>query len=313
MKHPVHGVALAYANVGGPWGSIVAHWFVDGSTAPVCHPHVAGSPGHLFTDPNASRCVKCQETIIDAWWSVAPFGAQHQWVVDVGAHKGAAEGVAPSEEDAAKQAIAAIERLLAPDAPVVITRGTKSEALRVVREKRAAERAKKIGEGSDARPVENLYRWRETIDLGDITGLSFEEFMRSQRGRGWKWTCEVARVLRKTKRRVFIENVKHSYATGGGVFVSRTYSLDRQELERTGRVRSGWTTDPNPPRGANTCTKPGWADVLGVSSTCSLAEAKRAFRKAAKAAHPDSGGTAEAFQRVKQAYDAAALELGGAA
>jgi hypothetical protein len=43
--------------------------------------------------------------------------------------------------------------------------------------------------------------------------------------------------------------------------------------------------------------------VLGVPRGASLDEVKRAFRKAVLEAHPDLGGDAAAFRRIKRAYD----------
>lgn len=49
---------------------------------------------------------------------------------------------------------------------------------------------------------------------------------------------------------------------------------------------------------------------LGLSWHCSLADLKKAFREAAKHAHPDRGGTAEAFRDVQSARDLVAAWLG---
>ena len=45
-------------------------------------------------------------------------------------------------------------------------------------------------------------------------------------------------------------------------------------------------------------------DVLGVAPDAEDAEIKRAYRRRAKEAHPDQGGSVEEFQRVKAAYEA---------
>ena len=45
-------------------------------------------------------------------------------------------------------------------------------------------------------------------------------------------------------------------------------------------------------------------DVLGVGPDAEDAEIKRAYRRRAKEAHPDQGGSVEEFQRVKAAYEA---------
>ncbi len=44
--------------------------------------------------------------------------------------------------------------------------------------------------------------------------------------------------------------------------------------------------------------------LLGVAATASLDDVKAAFRKMALAHHPDHGGSADAFIRIKRAYDA---------
>jgi curved DNA-binding protein CbpA len=45
--------------------------------------------------------------------------------------------------------------------------------------------------------------------------------------------------------------------------------------------------------------------ILGLGPTATLAEIKRAFRRLALATHPDHGGSAAAFIRVKWAHDEA--------
>ncbi|MFO1118546.1 MAG: DnaJ domain-containing protein [Beijerinckiaceae bacterium] len=44
-------------------------------------------------------------------------------------------------------------------------------------------------------------------------------------------------------------------------------------------------------------------EVLGVPRDATTAAIRRAFRKKARAAHPDGGGSAEAFNELKTAYD----------
>ncbi|GAA1413610.1 hypothetical protein AUR04nite_26250 [Glutamicibacter uratoxydans] len=43
-------------------------------------------------------------------------------------------------------------------------------------------------------------------------------------------------------------------------------------------------------------------EILGVSTTASFEEIKVAYRRAARATHPDLGGSEEAFKQVQQAY-----------
>ncbi len=54
--------------------------------------------------------------------------------------------------------------------------------------------------------------------------------------------------------------------------------------------------------------------ILGVGANASAGEIRAAYRRAAKLAHPDMGGSSEAFQRVRLAADRllAALQSGDA-
>ena len=61
---------------------------------------------------------------------------------------------------------------------------------------------------------------------------------------------------------------------------------------------------------SRTATTPYWCSVLGTSYPCSLNEIRRAFRVGVLTAHPDHGGTSEAFVRLKTAYDHALKEVG---
>lgn len=49
-------------------------------------------------------------------------------------------------------------------------------------------------------------------------------------------------------------------------------------------------------------------ETLGVARDASPAQVKAAFRRKAKSSHPDAGGDADAFQRLKDAYDVLADE-----
>jgi len=52
--------------------------------------------------------------------------------------------------------------------------------------------------------------------------------------------------------------------------------------------------------------------TLGLESTASLLDVKRAFRKRALETHPDRGGEAEQFRKVQSAYEKLVKKLGGA-
>ena len=74
-------------------------------------------------------------------------------------------------------------------------------------------------------------------------------------------------------------------------------------------------TAPHPPAGD--VRDLGWAtaddehlDVLGVRADATDVELSRAFRRAARAAHPDTGGDAAQFDRVQRAYEKARQSRG---
>lgn len=52
-----------------------------------------------------------------------------------------------------------------------------------------------------------------------------------------------------------------------------------------------------------------WRQVLGLDETASLADAEAAYRAALKKAHPDVGGSPEAFHEVQSAISQARAEL----
>lgn len=85
------------------------------------------------------------------------------------------------------------------------------------------------------------------------------------------------------------------------------------------RVLRGEAPPPMPKRRERPGPLPGgleerasaWS-ILGVESTASLVEVKRAFRKRALETHPDHGGEAEQFRKVQAAYEKLVKKLGGA-
>ena len=67
---------------------------------------------------------------------------------------------------------------------------------------------------------------------------------------------------------------------------------------------------PRQPRSSGPAATPSWCLVLGIAYPCSLEEVRTAFRAGVLKAHPDHGGTSEAFVRLKAAYDHALKEVG---
>ena len=52
-----------------------------------------------------------------------------------------------------------------------------------------------------------------------------------------------------------------------------------------------------------------WPQVLELSSPCTAADVRRAYRRLALKRHPDRGGTDAEFNALTKAYDAALLEV----
>jgi hypothetical protein len=143
--------------------------------------------------------------------------------------------------------------------------------------------------------------------------------------RGW-YTARY-RVVRVTARFFVVERAGQSrdlddppgewYSLWGWAAANaagRTLRLDRRTLESGGQVwhrelRHWFTLDPEPPphawlyRGAPPDLKAPLA-ALGLAWPTTRDDVKRAYRKTARKAHPDAGGSREDFVRVNDAYRA---------
>lgn len=290
------------ATVGWDGGQPVQHAFVDGLASPICQPDVPGVPPQGENVGHVRYCGSCLRRFVHGTWSAMPWQDGFVWHVrtkdsrrfDIHAPsladiiESTERGLAKDLADAMKQALAAIDRLVPGDIPVEIHRGGEYELKEYVRELRADARAQRPSKQKQAQLTEYIYR--HTKEYTSWFSLDFT------------WSTKKFRITKKTPKRIFVE--ASTRTTEKGNTVLRQWSLDRAALERGEIVGYGWTLDPNPPFAVGQ-KKPGWADVLGVEVTCTPAQAKSAFRVRAKETHPDSGGSAEAFQRVKAAYDAA--------
>ena len=306
MKSARWAISARFANVGyRSWGNVVAHVFVDDSQAPICQPAEPGAPASLFEPRGAAQCETCGNALVRATWSCTTFGKQVLWTASLSKFQSFSRpqeksapvhGFAATAAEAFERVRAAVARFVPPASPVELTKSSDAEAETIARELRADARAKKVGTGAGAQVVELVYSHRKHWPVW--TSPVFE------------WKTDRAKILRKTAKMIFVEDQLGTYTTPAGSILLKTYALDRAVLERGGTCR-GWTLNPNPPDGG-TGSSPGWAQVLGITFPCTLATAKRAFRSKAKTAHPDSGGSPDAFRRVKEAFDAASQHLGGA-
>jgi hypothetical protein len=102
-----------------------------------------------------------------------------------------------------------------------------------------------------------------------------------------------------------VANTSHIVAHGSyGDQFARVHVIDDRVLKAHAEEKprwSSWTAD----WGAWTAGKSNSSDyaVLGIRPGASAAEVKDAYRRKAKATHPDRGGSPEAFRVVQEAYD----------
>jgi hypothetical protein len=126
------------------------------------------------------------------------------------------------------------------------------------------------------------------------------------------------RVFKKTAKRIFFEGACvgwwHQYSS----FVSQPMQLNRSKLEAAGDeglfVNYGrfygalcgerfYLKDPS--TFIRRRREPECIAALGLKTPTTIAQVKRAYRRLSRAAHPDHGGTNEAFIRLQQHYEQA--------
>jgi hypothetical protein len=140
------------------------------------------------------------------------------------------------------------------------------------------------------------------------------------------------RVIRKTRRKVFVDHqfewdttpewdspsVPRGRVDKEGwerYYGQRTIALDREKLEREGSVwsrqaRAIFYTTPIEDR-QQSWQVPACLQALGLGPKATPALVKAAYRRLAKTAHPDAGGTHEAFVALQEAYEQALALMGG--
>lgn len=134
-----------------------------------------------------------------------------------------------------------------------------------------------------------------------------------------EWVSRPHRVAKKTRKTVFVEESPYSpdeMAAGWFETEQPTFRLDRQALEREGYAfipadaDIADTEEPIFYRWPRQ-KRMGWYDilvpncllVLGLTSPCTAAEVKEAYRRLVKQVHPDAGGTHDAFLELQEAYE----------
>jgi hypothetical protein len=133
-----------------------------------------------------------------------------------------------------------------------------------------------------------------------------------------QWRSVPHRVGKKTKKYVYVERRPYNPERLTGSWLDRdvpTFRLDRAMLEHKGYAFVPLTADVDDPLffavpykervvqyagQAFTCFS-----LFGLSFPCTVAEVKAAYRRLAKRAHPDHGGSHGEFLKLQAAYEQA--------
>jgi hypothetical protein len=288
------GVTWAFATVNAPFPkAVVSHAFVADSSAPICQPPVAGDHGAFVEVANPARCEKCFSRAIRAIGTVAQARSLDVWTWAMRIGESVIRGTAGSREEAEK---AASGTLPSSDEAICLTMGMGGDAAEYARELRAEAQAARPSQCGATAPIE--YVFQGGLDWDDTT-------------RNVVFRTRRMPVVRTTEKLVFVEHTVRR--TTSGALVVTTIALDRAALERGEKVR-GWSRVPPSEQEiastlgrceAASASSPSWATTLGIAFPCTADEVRRAFRRAAKAAHPDAGGSAEVFRAVAEAFEQA--------
>jgi hypothetical protein len=169
---------------------------------------------------------------------------------------------------------------------------------------RGGEPGKRPAAGSSAAPDVQEFLYRDTRDV--VTG---------------RWRSVPHRVVRRTSTYVYVEQRPHmpDDRTPGWLHHDRqTFRLDRRTLERERYAflpLTAYMADSEEPM---FFSKPhheravqlgpestAYLDALKLTWPCTLAEVKSAYRRLAKSAHPDGGGSHADFLALQTAYQQA--------
>jgi hypothetical protein len=209
-------------------------------------------------------------------------------------------GYEETKEHAIAAALRAIEPLASTLAPYPLSAGFAAHWHRVLVAKARQKRGPKAGGTST---VEYVYHVSQSDYSGEVH-------------------VRPVRIIKKTKKRVFIpddygnDKAGYNYA---GAFISKTIALDRQKLETKGyaSARGRWwaTFYREPPQPSSNHGAPPHLvehlEVLGLSWPCTQDSIKQAYRAKAREHHPDTGGDAEMFKAVREAFEVLEQTLGG--
>ncbi|GEM_PF-2108703 len=171
------------------------------------------------------------------------------------------------------------------------------------KKQRAIERSKKQASSSTALPLEFVYQchqWWSDYDKCYHDSIS-------------KY-----RIVKRTKKRIYVESEEYEKSVESSGewwdWIESTFILDRRVLETTGkatRSSKGWWWNAfyrSPEVYHDECrnkSRPECFDILNLEASATENQIKSAYRRLAKLNHPDNGGDAEEFKRVRKAYEQA--------
>lgn len=112
------------------------------------------------------------------------------------------------------------------------------------------------------------------------------------------------RIIKKTEHSVFVE--RDGWRGRALEYDVETYRLDRHKLEKDGKVwsrqaRDRYYTKPREERTEQ--NRPQYLVDLDLPVRATKAQIEAQFRHLAKIHHPDCGGDAEDFKRIRAAYE----------
>ncbi|WP_442484456.1 DnaJ domain-containing protein [Aeoliella sp. SH292] len=203
-----------------------------------------------------------------------------------------AQGIADSADAAYEQAVQSV-------GPVVLVGN--HHAKYTWAKERATARSRAASSGTnEARPIEFVYEPDSVWD-----------------------TFMMYRIVKKTKKRIYVDWNLYSdmpkSPTGKWYdYHTRTFILDREEFEKTGRAKSKsrgydvFYADPSIYLAElKRSNRPECFERLGVPGGATVEEIKAAYRILAKDTHPDRGGDAKEFVAIKEWFDQAMAYVGG--
>lgn len=116
------------------------------------------------------------------------------------------------------------------------------------------------------------------------------------------------RIIKATNHSVFVEKNRWRPEGTWMEYDVESYRLDRHELEATGEVWSRQARDrfyTTPIEERRQQHRPQYLVELDLPQGATKAQIESQFRRLARAYHPDCGGNAEDFKRIRAAYEQA--------